>query len=75
MSTKTKFNLILCNHMFHSHSILNPTFPTPSTFPSYAKELPQMNPHECVLCVNIWREFHICDRMYRFEINLCLFNQ
>ena len=26
MSTKTKLNLIYCNHMFHSHSILNPTF-------------------------------------------------
>ena len=32
-STKTKLNLIYCNHMFQSHSILNPTFPTPSTFP------------------------------------------
>ena len=32
MSTKTKFNVICCNHMFHSHSILKSTFPTPSTF-------------------------------------------
>ena len=30
MSTKTKFNVIYCNHMFHSHSILKSTFPTPS---------------------------------------------
>ena len=34
MSIKTELNLIYCNHMFHSHSIPNPTFPTPSTFPS-----------------------------------------
>ena len=34
MSTKTKFNVIYCSHMFHSHSILKSTFPTPSTFPS-----------------------------------------
>ena len=34
MSTKTKFNLIYCNHKFHSHSILKSTFPTTSTFPS-----------------------------------------
>ena len=33
MSTKTKFNVIYCNNMFHSHSILKSTFPTPSTFP------------------------------------------
>ena len=29
MSTKTKLNLIYCNHMFHSHSILNPFLPSP----------------------------------------------
>ena len=34
MSTKTKFNVIYYNHLFHSHSILKSTFQTPSTFPS-----------------------------------------
>ena len=34
MSTKTKSNLIFCNHMLLSLSILKSTFPTPSTFPS-----------------------------------------
>ena len=34
MSTKTKLNVIYCKYMFHSHSILKSTFPTPSTFPS-----------------------------------------
>ena len=31
MSTKNKFNLILRNHMFHSHSILNPNLPSLAT--------------------------------------------
>ena len=34
MSTKSKLNVVKCKHMFHSHSNLNPTLPTPSTFPS-----------------------------------------
>ena len=34
MSTKTKFNVIYCNHMFQPLSILKSTFPTPSTLPS-----------------------------------------
>ena len=28
MSTKSKFNVIYCNHMFHSHFILESTLPT-----------------------------------------------
>jgi hypothetical protein len=64
MSTKTNFNL-----MFHSHPILNFTFPTPSTFPLQR----QMNPNECV-CVKIWHLFHIRDKKYRFEINFYVFN-
>ena len=73
MSTKTKFNVIYCNHMFHSHSILKSTFPNPFYLPllSYRTLQPQINPNECVqcVCVKIWRVFHICDRKYRFEIN------
>ena len=73
MSTKTKFNVIYCNHMFHSHSFLSlPSQP----LLSYRTLQPQMNPNECVLCVYVkmWHLFHIHDRKYRFEINLCLIN-
>ena len=34
MPTKTKFNVIYCNHMVRSHSIIKSTFPIPFTFPS-----------------------------------------
>ena len=72
MSTKTKFNLFQCNHMFHSYSILNPTFPTPwpYTFPSYAIELynPKLITNVLCVCVQICHFFHIRDRKYRIEI-------
>ena len=72
MSTKTKFNVIYCKHMFHSHSILKPTFHLPLL--SYRTLQPQMNPNECVkcVCVKIWHVFHIRDRKYRSEINFCV---
>ena len=62
---------------FHEkYSILNPTFPTPSTFPFKATELynPKWITNECVLCVVIWHLFHILDRKYRVEISVCLIN-
>ena len=53
MSTKTKFNVIYCNHMFHSHSILKSTFPNSSTFPPQATEL--YNPKWTLMSVCVWR--------------------
>ena len=75
MSTKTKFNVIYCNHMFHTHSIPKSTFSTPSTFPSLATEFynPKLTLMRVFVFVNIWRVFHIHDRKYRFEINFCKF--
>ena len=69
---KNKFNLINCNHMYHSHSLPNPFY-----LPLLSCRIlqPLMNPNECVLCVcvKIWHLFHICDRKYRFEINFCVY--
>ena len=42
--------------MFHSHSILNPTFPTPSTFSSKATELYNPKWTQMKMCsVCVWR--------------------
>ena len=77
MSTKTKFNVIYSNHMFHFNTFLSqPSQPLlPSPLKLRTLQL-QMNPKECVqcVCVKIWRVLHICDREYRFEINFCVFN-
>ena len=71
ISTKTKFNVIYCNHMFHSHPILK-DLSNPFYLPllSYRTLQPQMN--VCCVRVYIWRDFHICDRKYRFESNFCV---
>ena len=37
--------------MFNSYSILNPTFPTPSTFPSYATTPNESVMSVCCVCV------------------------
>ena len=71
MSTKTKFNIINCNHMFHSYSILMSTFPTHST-ELYNPKSTLMS--VCCVCVKIWHFFHIRDRKYRFEINFWMQN-
>ena len=57
MSTKTKFNVIYWNHVFHSHSILNPPFPTLSTFPSYPTEL--YNPKSKVIFVCLINDYSL----------------
>ena len=61
--------------MFYSHSILKPTAPTPSTFASL-KLQNFTTPNGsllsvCYVCMQIWHIFHIRDRRYRIEINLC----
>ena len=57
MSTKTKFNVIYCNNMFHSHSILSqPSQPLFLPLLIYRTLQPQMNPNECVLFVCVCKD-------------------
>ena len=75
MSTKTKFNKIYCNHMFYSHSILKSTFPTPSTFPSYATEC--YNPKYtlmsvCCVCKDLASLSHIYLKLISVLMIICL---
>ena len=74
MYTKTKFNVIYCNHMFYSYSILK-SLSHPNFFYlpllSYITLQPQINPNECVY-VKIWRVFHICVDLKL--ISVCLIN-
>ena len=65
--------------MFHSHSILKSTFPTPSTFPSQAIEL--YNPKwtlMSVCCVFVWRfgiSFtYVIESIDSKLISVCLIN-
>ena len=75
--TKTKFYLIYCNHMFHSHSILKCFFPTLSTFPSSATEL--YNPKWTLMSVCcVWRFgiyfTNIIESIDSKLISVCLIN-
>ena len=78
MSTKTKFNLIYWNRMFHSYPILKPTFQTPSTFPFKATEL--YNPTWTLMsvCVCVWRfgiSFtYVIESIELKLISVCLIN-
>ena len=67
--------------MFHSHSILNPPFPTPSTFPSWATEL--YNPkwitneyvlRECVMCIFGTTFIYVIEGIDSKVISVCLIN-